>query len=1079
MKLLYWITPGLTAFASALAATESQSLSDGLTRTLVAREPLLKNPVVVSVDVDGSIYVAETARRLAADLDIREFKQWIPNTLSFKSVEDRQAFYRKELVAGKTWPKTSLKDHNGDGVVDVKDLTAISEKILRLTDTDGDGVMDKSQVFAEGFNTEVTGIAAGVLAWRGDVYASIIPDLWKLKDTKGTGVADQREALLTGFGVHMAYAGHDMHGLILGPDGKIYWTIGDKGVNVVSKEGKRWEAQDVGSVLRCNPDGTGFEVFARGIRNTQQIAFDDYGNIFGVDNDSDAKGEKERFIYIAEGSDSGWRCYYQYRGNDYNPWMAESMSIPSGLDQPAFITPPICSYMDGPSGFAHDPGTALNERYRGSFFMTGFPAGLLFSFKTEPQGAGFRMTDSHIVDKGPAYVGCNFGPDGALYIADWAGGYPLKEKGAVWKLDDPKVKDSPLRREVAAMLKTGPVNVSDPELLKRLKHPDQRIRCDAQWELAKRPSGPALLESSAAAWKEEPLACTHALWGLTQAKTFSPALLKVLLSAKAENTRGQTAKWAGETATQPVPELIPLLHDPSAAVRYRAAVAIGKLHMDEALDGVLAMLAENANRDACLRHAGVLALVGMKPEAVAKAASHRSASVRLASAVAWRREASPEVAKLLEDPDSAVVNEAARAIYDDPSIPAALPALASLLEKKPGAPAPALRRSIATNRVVGDQAAALRLTRFATDSSRPVGLRVAALEALASWPHELQLDPVDGRWHPGPAVDATIARKAFSPVASSLEHDANAALAKAAGNAARALCITADAGQLASDVSNAKNSPALRLQSLGELKSSAPDRFKLLAVSFLADPSPELRKGAAGLLAGDPAELGYLLSAVTASKDLSERQNAVSLLPKSSDPKARAMLKTMLAASATTPELQLDLLNAVASVSELKPDMDALNETLAAKGPLGPYLPSLMGGDAARGKQVFETNLAASCTACHRIGETGSNVGPPLTDVGKKGRDYILESLILPQAKIAPGYGITSVTKKDGTTVSGAPKSETADSVTLLLPDGKELKIPKADIASQTPPISPMPPMGTILKPTELRDLVEFLSTRH
>ncbi|MFN7342815.1 MAG: hypothetical protein ACK5TA_05730, partial [bacterium] len=161
----------------------------------------------------------------------------------------------------------------------------------------GDGVADQSTLFAENFNTEVTGIAAGVLAWRGDVYATVAPDLWKLRDTNGDGVADKRESLAHGFGLHIAYAGHDMHGLTLGPDGRVYWSIGDKGTNVTSKEGKKFFAPHEGAVLRCYPDGSGFEIFARGLRNPQEIAFDKYGNWFSVDNDSDQKGERERFLH--------------------------------------------------------------------------------------------------------------------------------------------------------------------------------------------------------------------------------------------------------------------------------------------------------------------------------------------------------------------------------------------------------------------------------------------------------------------------------------------------------------------------------------------------------------------------------------------------------------------------------------------------------------------------------------------------------------------------------------------------------------------------------------------------------------
>lgn len=50
---------------------------------------------------------------------------------------------------------------------------------------------------------------------------------------------------------------------------------------------------------------------------------------------------------------------------------------------------------------------------------------------------------------------------------------------------------------------------------------------------------------------------------------------------------------------------------------------------------------------------------------------------------------------------------------------------------------------------------------------------------------------------------------------------------------------------------------------------------------------------------------------------------------------------------------------------------------------------------------------AAQCVACPRIGDEGSELVPPLTEIGKKGREYILESLLDPQAKITPGYSIS------------------------------------------------------------------------
>jgi hypothetical protein len=89
------------------------------------------------------------------------------------------AFLKRELAPGKLRAATrhGLKDHNKDGSIDWKDLTVHSERIYQLRDTDNDGTADKMTVFAEGFNSVVTGIAAGILYHDGWVYVTVAPDL--------------------------------------------------------------------------------------------------------------------------------------------------------------------------------------------------------------------------------------------------------------------------------------------------------------------------------------------------------------------------------------------------------------------------------------------------------------------------------------------------------------------------------------------------------------------------------------------------------------------------------------------------------------------------------------------------------------------------------------------------------------------------------------------------------------------------------------------------------------------------------------------------------------------------------------
>src|SRR5262249_28279169 len=146
--------------------------------------------------------------------------------------------------------------------------------------------------------------------WNNDrLLFTCIPALWELRGLDKSGKAEQRRQLATGFGVHTAFYGHDLHGLCEGPDGKIYFSIGDRGLNVSTSDGALVNT-NCGAVLRCKPDGSQLELFATGLRNPQKLAFNEFGDLFTVDNNSDS-GDKARLEYIVEGMDAGWRMPFQ------------------------------------------------------------------------------------------------------------------------------------------------------------------------------------------------------------------------------------------------------------------------------------------------------------------------------------------------------------------------------------------------------------------------------------------------------------------------------------------------------------------------------------------------------------------------------------------------------------------------------------------------------------------------------------------------------------------------------------------------------------------------------------------------
>lgn len=995
------------------------------------------DPVAVTTDEKGRVYVAATTRRKVADLDIREHSMWIADDVSLTSVEEKEAFLKRELAPGKLrLPRGGLKDHNKDGSIDWKDLTVHSERIYQLRDTDGDGTADKMTTFAEGFNSVVTGIAAGILYHDGWVYITVAPDLVRLRDTNDDGVADEREIVAHGFGMHIAYAGHDMHGPRIGPDGRIYWSIGDKGVNVTSKEGVKWFYPHEGCVMRCEPDGSGFEVFAHGLRNIQEVAFDDFGNLFGVDNDADLPGEKERLVYITERSDSGWRCGHQYQ-KEKSRWMLEGLWKPAHATQPLFITPPLQNYSNGPAGFAHEPGTALGASLRGHFILDQFPSGKMTAFQLAPSGASFVMTNERVIHSGIMGIGLAFANNGGLLIADWVGGYPLDELGHIWLADDPSAQNSTERQETAKLL-AADLDAS------HLSHRDQRVRLRAQFQIVKKGDF-AALEAIAANKKAAQLARIHAIWGLGQglrAKKVEVSTLTKLLTDADPEILTQTAKTLGDGTTR-VPELISLLTSNVSRVRFHAAIALGKLQ-DPAATPKLLQLAAKEQNDPFMRHAIVTGLAGCADAKVL--VKDKS----LCNLLALARQRSPKVAEFLTKfPD-----EAERAIHDDAGIPEALPALTTRLTRR-GLNA-CLRLGIAEPLI---QAAL-----------KPSTLQSEALDLLLVFNTPPRLDRIDGHAHENAPRDA----KAFAALVQSrldsLLDLTDGALKAKAVELLMQLQLRVEPAVLQSIVADAKARSSLRAGALKMLASTGDFGPSLDLALDKKSPAELRREALTQLFAHQPDRA--IAAAATALKeaDTTTKQLALSLLASSKDDSVITEWLDLLAQNKVPATIQLDILEAAATRESLKPKLAALQTQNTEL---------LEGGDVTRGRDLVTNHLGANCIACHTVeAKEGSQVGPNVKTIGsQKDRAYILEALLNPLAQVAPGYGLITLTLKDGKSLSAVLDKEDNKSIRLKLPDGKLQTVPVDQIASRTPPISIMPPMLGILTKAEIRDVVAYLAS--
>lgn len=1073
---------------------------EGFKAELYAAEPLVAHPVCICFDRQGRCYVGETFRqdRNRGVEDNRNHMDWLDEDLAAQTVADRRAY---------------LIRHLGDQITG---YSANDDRIRQLEDRDGDGKIDHASVFACGFNAIDEGTGAGLVAVNGSIYYTCIPRLWKLTDKDDDGVADERVALHDGFGVRTAFRGHDMHGLIMGPDGRIYFSMGDRGLNVQTKDGAVQNIE-TGAVLRCEPDGSNLEVFATGLRNPQELAFDAYGNLFTVDNNSDS-GDQARLVQVVDGGDSGWRMAYQYL-SDRGPWNREKLWHPQHEGQPAYIVPPIINMANGPSGLVYYPGTGLPEQYNGHFFLCEYRGGAtnsgVMSFAVEPNGAGFKQIDEQQFFWSILPSDVEFGPGGELFVTDWVHGWLGQDKGRIYKLFQPEALASKENKEAAELLAGDFSKLSSDRLVELMGHPNMRVRLQAQFamvEIVRKSSALVKSKKSRGAAEFEPLidACAseslyrrlHAIWALGQLARDNDAenqsnagfwLFSRLPGEKTPEVIAQTVRMLGEvnwsSTSEMSKELLPNLTNDSAPVRFQTAIALGKLKATEAVEPLVAMIEANDNADVMLRHAGVMGLTGTATvEQLVGLADHASPAVRLAAVLALRRKAAPEITRFLTDADPFVVEETARAIYDLP-IPAALPALADRISQPQFSNDELARRILNANFRLGTEANANAVAKFATREAISEPLRLEAVRLLADWTAPSAKDRLLNIWRPLPTRPADIGKEALRSSLPGLLTSSDAVRAAAAETAA-ALGLREVGPELHKLFAEQARPAAARVAAFQALVSLPGEDRQALTEVALKDEAPTVRAAGLKLLANTSPEAAFpQLEQAIEKGTQPERQaalGALAALDENQVPpeKIDALLQTWLdklIAGEVPPEIQLDLMTVAEgrAAEPLKERLATYRAALPQDDPMIAFKPALAGGDAERGAAIFFQRAQLSCVRCHLVGDKGGLVGPELSKIGgEKNREYLLEAIVDPNKTIAKGFQSATVLLDDGRVVGGVIKDENETTLRLMSPDGRLVTIEKDTIEDRQSAKSPMPEdfaKNTTL--ADLRDLVEFLSS--
>lgn len=1090
-----------TELARKIRSEVSAEVTDGLELSLWASDSLVQDPVAISVAPNGQIYYASSHRLSNSEFDIREHRDWMVASISFQTVEDRGAFLRKTFADENEDSKKFLKDLNEDGVRDWRDLTIEKEEIWMVEDKSGNGFADRAQMYLQDFSEEITDLANGVEFHHGEVYISVGPDLWRTKDDDGDGIADWTKSISHGFAVHIGFGAHGMSGVTTGPDGRIWWGIGDIGMNVIDKEGKHWKYPNRGVVVRSEPDGSNFEVFATGVRNTHEFVFDKYGNLISVDNDGDHSGERERLVYLIDGSDTGWRINWQFGkytdpdNNSYKVWMDEKMHLPRWEGQAAYFLPPIINYVNGPTGMVYNPGTALGPSWKDHFFIAEFQGGPGYSpihaFTLKEDGAGYALDTTMEVVKGLLPTGLDFGPDGALYFGDWINGWSTKNEGRIWKLDMPSEVDSDIRKETKRLIQEDFAKVDFPKLEACLAHRDMRIRQKAQFELVKRGEKGYNTFVEVLISSGYRLARIHSIWGIAQmARLGELEKAKVLipyLKDKDLEICAQAAKMLGDVKYKPAaPILIAALKNIDLRVQMFCAEALGRIGAQNVTIPILRMLEKNDGKDSWLRAAGMIALgrIGRSSPLVALK-DNDSKSQKIIAVVALRNMQSPTIAEFLNDPNEDIVTEAARGINDDFSIKAALPALANVLKETRFSSEALLRRAINANLRVGKNENIELLLDYAKRKSAPVEMRAEAIEALSTWAKPSVFDRVDGRYRGVINRDGSVAKSTFLKNVDVLLQDSDAMIKNATINAIARMGIPEKTPDLLALMKKSRAASVRKSVLIALNKLNAEELETALEIA-LKDQNNLVRSKALEILPEskiDESIAVSLFAEIIQNGSLREQQAAFAALQKFKGKEAYSLLGEyldILIKGKLKTDLKLDVIDAVEKYgdSQLLEKLKIYQATKPKDNPLSLFRETLEGGDIKKGEYIFYNNEAAQCMKCHAIFEYGGNAGPGLAGVGKRlSKEQILASLITPSAEYAIGYEVVSLTMKDGTTKAGIVLERTNDHIKLKL--GKEdiKTIQQSEIAESQSLPSSMLPMGNVLKKKEIRDLIAFLKS--
>lgn len=955
----------------------------GFRLDVVASEPLIHEPSAMAFDERGRLFVCEIhGYNLDGYLDIVELNK--SGTLDREVRRVRHATPESQAAANKETYGT----------------------VRLLHDTDGDGRMDRAEVWADRLPP-----CYGVIAARGGVLVVCAPDIVFLADRDGDGKAEVRETLFTGFAREFIERG--INNPRWGPDNWIHVAAGGGGGEITGP--KLPHPVRIGATdFRLKPDGTAIEPVT-GAERMFGLTLTDFGERFHTII-SHALPLPQNYLarnpdVPAPGGDVALNSYREiFPISRPDPWRLARGEDPAWIKFYGAAETKPNGMFTASSGQLIYRADGLPERYQGNYFVCDPANNLIHRALLERDGAGFTARRAPgeeqseflaSTDQWFRPINLSVGPDGAIYVVDMyreiiedfsaipralqqqyvesliAG----KDHGRIWRLSwqgenraiaaPPNIRDSLGDRLAKA---------AAGDLVQQLGHPNSWWRETAQRLLVERGDRAAVAPLHSLARQVDPqaashrtsLARLHALYALDglhalQADDVQPGLRDANPGVRVHALR-LADRWL-DTQRPLLDEVLSMTADPDAAVRLQLAMTLGESRDPRAIDALARLAAEHGEER--WMSSAILSSVVTSADAL------------------W--------SKLLEpgQPGAGALS--------------VLGPLAELIgtQRDDGSLGRALERIAVLSGEGADKRQQVLLDGLARGLSRgkPGGLRSeAGLRGL----ERLLVTP-----------SADVRQQALH-VAGLLKLGNSPALRAAWDAAAR-----------------------------NALSGDRPLPERLTAVSLLdAAPWEQQRPIQTLFAAQHPAELQLAVVAVFARSDDPAVADALLSNWSGLGPKVQeAIIDALFARRDRLPKL-LEAIErgrvAAAGLNALRREQLNEHSHPAIRSRARTLFATRTSDDRAAVLKKYESTLtlprdpnkgaavfARTCAKCHRLGGQGVDVGPDLSSARTRADATLLVDLLDPSSALSPGFSVYTVALRDGRVATGLLASESATSILL------------------------------------------------